>query len=345
MKIIADMSVRDIDKLFGILDGFDDFSISYLETNNIKNESIYDADILLVRSQTKINEKLLLSSNIKWVGSATAGIDHIDTRFLESKNINWFNAQGCNAYSVCNYVLSSLYELKKDNIYKDTDILGIVGYGNIGKRLKSILDNLNIKNIAYDPFVKSKRLSAIDELLEAEIISVHTPITFDTKYPTYSMINESFFNKSKCHSIINTSRGGIVSESSVIDRKLNYIADVWEDEPSANNDLVSYCYIATPHIAGHSFEGKVNGTIDILKALMSFLNFDESTVNKNLKIIEDFYPPQKNYYGDLKDFNNNYDISQESKNFKDLFTKFPQNNVNKLRDRHAKRHDLSVYNI
>ena len=96
MKIIADMSVRDIDKLFGILDGFDDFSISYLETNNIKNESIYDADILLVRSQTLINEKLLLSSNIKWVGSATAGIDHIDTRFLESKNINWFNAQGCN---------------------------------------------------------------------------------------------------------------------------------------------------------------------------------------------------------------------------------------------------------
>ena len=345
MKIIADISLRDIDKLFSILDGFDDFSLKYLETNNIKHEFIYDADILLVRSQTLINEKLLLSSNIKWIGSATAGIDHIDIKFLESKNINWFNAQGCNAYSVCNYVLSSLYELKKDKIYKNTDMLGIVGYGNIGKRLKSILDNLNIKNVVYDPFIKNKSLSMIDELLKAEIISIHVPLTFDTKYPTHTMINESFLNKSKCHSVINTSRGGIVSESSVIRRKLNYIADVWENEPSVNIDLVNYCYIATPHIAGHSFEGKVNGTIDILIALMRYLNFDESTVNKNLKIIEGFYPPPKNYYLDLKDFNNNYDISKESKNFKDLFKKYPQNNFNKIRACHPKRHDLSVYNI
>ena len=117
MKIIADISLRDIDKLFSILEGFDDFSVKYLETNNIKHEFIYDADILLVRSQTLINERLLSSSNIKWIGSATAGVDHIDIKFLESKNINWFNAQGCNAYSVCNYVLSSLYELKKDKIY------------------------------------------------------------------------------------------------------------------------------------------------------------------------------------------------------------------------------------
>ena len=345
MKIIADLSMRDIDELFNILDGFDDLFIKYLETSNIKRESVYDADILLVRSQTLVNEKLLLSSNIKWIGSATAGVDHIDTKFLKNNNINWFNAQGCNAYSVCNYVLSSLYELKRDKIFKDTDVLGIVGYGNIGKRLKSILDNLNIKNVVYDPFIKNKSLSTIDELLEAEIISVHTPLTFDTKHPTHTMINENFFNKSKCHSVINTSRGGIVSESSVVRRKLNYIADVWENEPSVNIDLVNYCYIATPHIAGHSFEGKVNGTIDILFALMSFLNFDESTVNKNLKIIEDFYPPQKNYYGDLKDFNDNYDISQESKNFKDLFKKSPQNNFNKVRGCHAKRHDLSVYNI
>ena len=91
MKIIADMSVRDIDKLFGMLDGFDDFSISYLETNNIKHESIYDADILLVRSQTLINEKLLLSSNIKWIGSATAGIDHIDTKQEHKRRGNRLN--------------------------------------------------------------------------------------------------------------------------------------------------------------------------------------------------------------------------------------------------------------
>ena len=114
---------------------------------------------------------------------------------------------------------------------------------------------------------------------------------------------------------------------------------------SLNINLVNHSHIATPHIAGHSFEGKVNGTIDILIALMRYLNFDESTVNKNLKIIEGFYPPQKNYYLDLKDFNNNYDISKESKNFKDLFKKYPQNNFNKIRACHPKRHDLSVYNI
>ena len=141
MKIVADISIKDIDTIFPLLRGFDDASINFLETADIVNSNIVDADALLVRSHTNVNKQLLLSSNIKWIGSATAGIDHIDTNYLDTNNIIWFNAKGCNSLSVCNYVLSSLYQLKKDKIFKESDTVGIIGYGNIGKRLKNILDN------------------------------------------------------------------------------------------------------------------------------------------------------------------------------------------------------------
>lgn len=344
MKIVADISIKDIDTIFPLLRGFDDASINFLETADIVNSNIVDADALLVRSHTNVNKQLLLSSNIKWIGSATAGIDHIDTNYLDTNNIIWFNAKGCNSFSVCNYVLSSLYQLKKDKIFKETDTVGIIGYGNIGKRLKNILDNLNINNIAYDPFLKSKVLSSISEIMQAEIITIHTPLTYMTKFATNNLVDTEFLEKSNSHSIINTSRGGIVSEVDILKSKQNYIADVWENEPHLKNSIMD-CYIATPHIAGHSFEGKVKGTIDTLFGLMNFLNFDKNIVNKNLKLIDNLYPSSAKSYKYLKDFNDNYDIEIESNRFKDLFKNMHKNNFNKLRSSHLNRHDLSIYKI
>ena len=93
----------------------------------------------MIRSQTRVNESLLLKSRVAWIGSATAGIDHIDTHYLEKNNITWFNAVGCNSSSVCSYVLSCLYVLSIDKNFNKSNTVGIFGYGNIGKKLKTIL--------------------------------------------------------------------------------------------------------------------------------------------------------------------------------------------------------------
>ncbi|MEJ2307247.1 MAG: 4-phosphoerythronate dehydrogenase, partial [candidate division WOR-3 bacterium] len=75
---------------------------------SITSEVIKNADILIVRSVTKVNEQLLKNSSIKFVGSATAGIDHVDTGYLESRNIGFASAPGSNSDSVAEYVIAGL---------------------------------------------------------------------------------------------------------------------------------------------------------------------------------------------------------------------------------------------
>lgn len=118
------------------MNGLEFFDINLLETNEITSYAIKETDILLIRSQTKIDRLLLSGSNIKWIGSATAGIDHIDKQYLKDNGIGWFNASGCNSLSVCNYVLSCLYVLSSNGLFKKNDTVGILGFGNIGSKLK-----------------------------------------------------------------------------------------------------------------------------------------------------------------------------------------------------------------
>ena len=271
MKIIADQNMPLVEELF------DQFGEVYvMPGRDICPDLIADADMLLVRSVTQVDKSLLASSSVKFVGSATAGIDHIDTQYLAKNNIEFAFAPGCNAPAVVQYVLSSISNLTTELQQKT---VGIVGCGHVGMRLYQSLQVLGISTRVYDPFLQPKtlpELCAFNDILDCDIISLHTPLTVDGPYPTFHMFNADILDQLKPHSIlINSSRGGVVDNQALLaklsaDNNIDVVLDVWENEPTINRDLLELVSIATPHIAGYSDEGKTRGTVMLLEAAQSF---------------------------------------------------------------------------
>ena len=342
MNLIADIGIKKIDSILPLLSGFENINIKYLDTGSINSQNINEADILLIRSQTIVNESLLSNSRIAWIGSATAGIDHIDTHYLEKNNITWFNAAGCNSASVCSYVLSCLYVLSTDENFNKSNTVGIFGYGNIGKKLKTILDNLNIKNYVCDPYLDNDCLVDKATVLNSDIISIHTPLTFNGKFPTHKLIDNKELSQTKAHTIINSARGGVVLESAILRSGINYIADVWENEPNPSHEIVKSSFIATPHIAGHSHEGKLNGTIAVLRKLMQFLKMRPNQITANLNKINEIACLQETEYQTIKDFYYQYPVLDESVVFKDKILS-EQSDFNHMRSQHSIRHDVTHF--
>ena len=258
-------------------------NIKLVDGRYIDKEEIKDADVLLVRSVTKVDQSLLENSKIKFVGSATSGVDHVDVNYLKKSNICFSYAPGSNANSVAEYVLNSLFEVTR-NINKPFSLsdktVGIIGYGYIGSRVKYFMDIFNIKCVLNDPplFDQTKNLSFVDleEVLQSDIITLHVPLTKEGKYPTCNLVNDNFLEKLKSDVIlINTSRGEVIDEQALISfKKRNpesrLILDVWRNEPHINIDLLEKVFIGTPHIAGYSYDAKVKATKILFESLQKF---------------------------------------------------------------------------
>ena len=289
MKVVVDKGIKSIQEIISLLNGFDAIELIFFNSSDIKNSNIKDADVLLVRSTVRVDELLLAGTNIKLIGSATAGIDHIDTDYLKKNYIKWFYAPGCNASSVVNYVMSSICFLKDKGIFDSTSSVGIIGYGNIGKKLKKALDYFSIENLIYDPFLNFEFLVDIEQIKNCNLITLHVPMTYKTEFPTYNMIDKFFLDNIQGKTLINTSRGGVVDESELIKlRNINYISDVWTDEPCPSNEVIEFALLATPHVAGHSTNGKINGTIMLIDFLQNYIEINNDQKKLNLEIMKNF---------------------------------------------------------
>ena len=346
MRVIVDKDIKSFKDLVNELEGLQDIEFKYVTSKEIDNNLLIDADVLFIRSTTKVDKKLLENSSVKFIGSATAGIDHIDIDYLESSQIRWFYSPGCNSSSVVHYVLSSIGYLKNKNLIHENSTFGIIGCGNIGEKLRLIFNKLNIRNIICDPFKDFDFLSSMEEIRQCEVISIHTPLTFSDNYPTYNMIDKGYLSNSKVKTIINTSRGSIVNEKDLLELShINYISDVWENEPSPDIDIIKKAIIATPHIAGHSYEGKINGTINLLLALFEVIEISKENLAKNIKFISDVSKKKltNNSLG-LNDFSNSYNVVAESKAFKELSNKSDKYiaaaDFERARRMHKMRHDI-----
>ena len=219
MKIVVDRGIKSFEKIISSINGFDEVEFLYLETQEITNDKLKDTEALFIRSTTIVDKALLKNTKIKIVGSATAGIDHLDIKYLNYKNIKWFCAEGSNSLSVVNYVMSVICYLKSENLFNINDSVGIVGYGNIGKKLKFVLDNFSITNSVYDPFLDHDFLSNINTIKECDLISLHIPLTHKTLFPTFKLVDQAFIDDISNKTLINTSRGGIVDEQSLIEKQ------------------------------------------------------------------------------------------------------------------------------
>ncbi|MEO0094514.1 MAG: 4-phosphoerythronate dehydrogenase [candidate division WOR-3 bacterium] len=279
LKIIADEKIPYLNELFSEFGVLDTIPSSEMRPEIIKN---YDA--LFVRTVTKVNEKLLEGTKIRIVCSMTSGIDHIDRGYLRKKGIKLIYAPGSNARSVAEYVIACLAVLAKKKKFKLEDkTIGVIGVGNVGTKVAEMCSALGMRILLRDPpkykRTKNKKYITLKKLSDADIITLHVPLTFSGRYKTYHMVDEEFLKNIKTGTIfINTSRGAVVYEKALMkfyNRLRGLVLDVWENEPAINVELLKLVDIGTPHIAGYSLDGKFNASYMVYKKLCKYLEIEK----------------------------------------------------------------------
>ena len=267
MKVIIDDKIPFIKNVLELY-----ANVEYCAGKAITREKLIDADALIIRTRTKCNAELLEGTAVKFIASATIGYDHIDTRYCDKKGIFWTNAPGCNSGSVMQYMTSALlFYARQKNINLKDRVFGVVGVGNVGRKIVKLAEILDMRVLLNDPPKVREEgfcgyISLDGVLREADIITFHVPLNMSGEDKTYHLANADFIEKMNEGSIlINTSRGEVVDtlalKSALEKGKLSgAIIDVWENEPDIDTELLNRVTIATPHIAGYSADGKANGT-------------------------------------------------------------------------------------
>ncbi|PSW19471.1 DUF3410 domain-containing protein [Photobacterium sanctipauli] len=263
-------------------------------------DDLIDIDALMIRSVTKVNEALLEKANkLKFVGTATAGQDHVDEALLAGKGITFTAAPGCNKVGVAEYVLSSLMVLGQQQGFSIFDkTVGIIGAGNVGSYLANCLDALGIRYLLNDPIKQaagdSREFHTVDEILaQCDVITFHTPITSNGDYPTYHYVDSEFLAAMKPSSIlINAARGPVVDNNALklalqqsnngTGKQLTAVLDVFEHEPLVDLELLPLLAFATPHVAGYGLEGKARGTTMVYNSYCQFLGLDKQVAAASL---------------------------------------------------------------
>jgi erythronate-4-phosphate dehydrogenase len=279
MKIVAD---DKIPFLKGVLEPYAE--IKYLPGKQIDRKILTGSDALLIRTRTKCTESLLKGTGVKFIGTATIGFDHIDTRFCDKNRIIWTNAAGCNSSSVQQYMAAALLKMASEFRFSlRGKTIGIVGVGNVGSKVEKFARLMGMNVLLNDPPRARKEgeknfvnLGTI--LFESDIVTLHVPLNVVGEDRTYHLFSEKTFKKMKKGAwFINTSRGE-VTETNALKKNLDSgklagaVIDVWEHEPDIDLDLMSKTFLATPHIAGYSTDGKANGTSIIVNSLCRHFN-------------------------------------------------------------------------
>ena len=272
MKIIADINIPSVKECFSHLG-----EVITVTGREITPDLLKDADVLLVRSITKVNEKLLKGSSVKFVATATIGVDHIDREYLKQAQIGFSSAPGSNATSVAEYIVAALLNIAQANDIKLSDSsIGIIGVGNVGSRVERRAAALGMKIVLNDPPLQraslDKKYRPLEEALDCDFVTLHTPLEKVGADATYHLCDRLFFEQLKEGAVLlNSSRGAVVEteaiKAALESGKLSGAClDVWEYEPKVDIDLLNAVDIATPHIAGYSFDGKIKGLMMIYRA-------------------------------------------------------------------------------
>jgi len=356
LKIIVDENIVFAEEAFSAFG-----KVQLFPGRKLNNQILKDADILVVRSITKVDEELLKNTRIKFVGTATTGNDHVDQEYLRKNNIFFADAKGCNADSVGEYVITALMKIASEkNIALKNKTISVIGVGNIGSRVVKFAETLGMHISKNDPPLeraeKGNDFVSLDDVLQADIISFHVPLTIDGRDKTYHLLNSQNLKRLKDNSIlINTSRGEVIDNKALQEitysKKLKLILDVWENEPEINKELLKNSEIGTAHIAGYSYEGKLNGTRMIFNALCKFLG-EEKNWNPILPSIET--PVQRlttmenidnNLYHLFKSIYNIDDDDSGLRKILKMDTINSANHFDKLRKEYKVRREFSNYTV
>jgi len=282
MRIVVDENVPYGPEAFGGLG-----EVVTAPGRGITRETVAEADALVVRSITKVNEALLEGTPVKFVGTCTIGEDHIDKAYLAARNIGFSSAPGCNANSVAEYIVAALLVLsRKLGFSLPGATLGIVGVGNVGSRVLAKAEALGMTCVLNDPPLAERtgdaRYRPIEAIHACDVVTCHVPLEKSGAHPTWHLVDAEFIDAMKDGAILfNSARGPVVDNAAcnaaLASGKLAAcLLDVWEGEPDVDEELLRRVDIASPHIAGYSFDGKVNGTKQVFNAMAAHFGTDET---------------------------------------------------------------------
>lgn len=343
LKIVADKAIPFLE---GVFDPYAD--MTYLPGDKIGPEDVRDADVLMVRTRTKCNADLLEGSKVKFIATATIGTDHIDFPYCDSKGIVVRNAPGCNAGGVMEYVFSALYGLaSRKSISLQGDTIGIIGVGHVGSLIERMGRALGFKILKCDPpraeAEGSFGFCDLEDLLQnSQIVTLHVPLDETTR----GMANSEFFSLMQPGAFfINAARGEVVCDDALkaaIPKLGPVIIDTWNHEPDIDLDLMDKVAIATPHIAGYSYQGKQNGTAAAVRAVAHYFGITE---------LYEFFPktdlPENEAVKlDLKDLNQGEIASVLQYNYPiftdDFMLRLNPENFDKLRSEYNYRREVYI---
>ena len=293
MKIVADQNIPFVKECFSSIG-----DVQIYPGRQLTAAQVADADILLVRSVTKVNASLLAGSRVRFVATATIGFEHIDTAYLASQGIGFASAPGSNANSVAEYIVAALLALgKKYRFSLAGKSIGIVGVGNVGSRVARKCAALGMTVVLNDPPLARQTGDAkyrpLAELYGCDFLTFHTPLTKDGPDRSYHLADAAFFSSLKRGAFfLNTSRGGVHDTAALKQAMASgslggVVLDVWENEPNIDPDLLRKVDLSTPHIAGYSFDGKVAGLLMIYRAVCAHFGLTPTHTEA------DFLPPPK----------------------------------------------------
>ncbi|MDD4891917.1 MAG: 4-phosphoerythronate dehydrogenase [Phycisphaerae bacterium] len=281
LTIVADENIPLVREAFATLG-----QVRTLPGRGITREAVREADMLLVRSITKVNEALLGDTRVKFVATATIGTDHVDQDWLAARGIGFASAPGSNSNSVAEYVTAALlFWAERNEIELAGKTLGVVGVGHVGSKVVAKAQALGMYVLCNDPPVR--RAGGHDDYVDldhlirlADAVTFHVPLETGGEDPTFHLIEASLMDRladgKPAALLINSSRGGVQDTASLLAarearraedlRPVDLVLDVWENEPNIDLPLLDETILATPHIAGYSLDGKLAGTMMIYQA-------------------------------------------------------------------------------
>ena len=295
LKIVADNAIPFVERFFSCIG-----ELELIDGRRLTSDSLIDADVLVCRTVTKVNQQLLQNSVLRIVASPSSGIDHIDQTYLQQRSIECVSAPGSNARSVAEYILSALFVLadqQGSDLSQKT--AGIIGCGNVGSLVRLFFQTIGIECLLYDPILKqdcdADIYCELADIQQCDIITLHVPLTGEGPFPTRGMLNADFFQTLADDVIlVNTSRGDVIDEAALKNflqrhNRAAFVIDVWENEPAIDLALLTRASIATPHIAGYSMDGKLRAIQCVFEQVCEILG-----INSQYAELQEVFPPYDN---------------------------------------------------
>ncbi|MGJ3257463.1 MAG: 4-phosphoerythronate dehydrogenase [Alcanivorax sp.] len=347
MQIIADANMPG-------LEPFDAMgTVTRVDGRSLTRQQLGEAEVLLVRSVTRVDADLLAGSRVRFVGSATIGTDHVDLAYLQRQGIRFAHAPGCNARAVAEYVLQAVLLLcEAGNRSPRGATAAVVGLGNVGLQVADWLTDLGMKVRACDPplagqgYAGPYRLEPLDAMLDADLITLHVPLTDSGDHATRHLLDAARLSRlSASQMLINTCRGPVIDNEALLARlevgqAPATILDVWEAEPQVPPALFEQVLLGSPHIAGYSAEGKLKGTQMLYQAFCDWLGVtaQPAPVSARNEIIDQQVANEEDL---LRVLQVAYRLSEDHQRLGDsLLSEEPGTAFDRLRKEYPVRHEL-----